>query len=39
MKERSVTEEVIDYLTHSTCQHLGKCIENNVDNMPTDVTM
>ena len=37
IKEWSPVKEPFDWQTNSPCQHLRKCIKNNVENMYTDV--
>ena len=38
-KEMITIKEALDYETKSVCQHLRKCIENNMENMHTDVVV
>ena len=37
IKEMIITEEPLDCLTNSPCQHIRTCIENSMENMHTDV--
>ena len=37
IKEMITSIEALDFLSNSPCQHLGKCKENSMENIHTDV--